>query len=114
MKISFSTLSCPSWSMQTVIELLRGLGEPGRLIDALSSLGAALTNVDLDKSKNEARLGLIRACLLREAPQALEPDRVARALLTLIDRNVVAMNEADGQHGMDGIHVAGFLAQGVQ
>jgi hypothetical protein len=101
-------------SLDAVVELLRGLKEPARLIASVSALGVALTNVDLDKSKNEARIGLIRSCLLREAPEVVDAERMARALLTLIDRNVVAMSEADGQHGMDGIHVAGFLAEGVR
>ncbi|MBI5531247.1 MAG: hypothetical protein HY898_00930 [Deltaproteobacteria bacterium] len=101
-------------SLELVLGLLRGLSKPGLVVAALAALGPALTDVDLDKSKNESRIGLIRSVLARQAPDAAEPDRLARAILTLIDRNGAAAIEADGQHGMDGIHVAGFLAEGVR
>ena len=101
-------------SLEALVGLLRGLAEPWRLVSALSSLSVALTDTDLERSKNEPRMVLVRSIVAREAPTAAEPDRIARAILTLIDRNSAASLEADAQRGMDGIHVAGFLAEGVQ
>jgi hypothetical protein len=99
-------------NLGTAIALLRAVREPAAFLASLSALGPALTNQDLDRSKTEARLGLIRNVIASHAPDHPEAERVSRAILALIDRNGASSPDAEG--GLDGVQVAAFLAEGVQ
>lgn len=101
-------------SLQLLVQWLGSLAEPARVLGALEAVSVALTDTDLERSRNEPRLQLIRSILCAEVPEATEPERLARAILTLIDRNTATASDADASRGMDGVHIAGFLAQGVR
>ena len=101
-------------SLSALVAQLRASDARDALTSVALDMGVALTNSELDRPKQEVRVGLLRAALARllDGAQAEEAESMARAMLSLVDQNAAAALDPDGNHGLDGLRIAAFLAEG--
>lgn len=101
-------------TLSTLVAQLRASAAREALTSVALDMGVALTNNDLDRPKQEVRIALLRAAIARllDSAQAEEAERMARAMLSLVDQNAAAALDPEGNHGLDGLRIAAFLAEG--
>lgn len=102
--------------LHVVARELADMPEPSRWVAELVAVEAALTNPELDRTKGSSRLELVRAAVVRgrRGRAGADPERVAEAILALIDGQCVVQNGSEGSHALDGVHVARFLSEGMR
>jgi len=81
MKISFSTLACPSWSISAAIEQARILGYDGIELSAIKGM---CEHLDLDHWRDQA--DTIRALAAENGIAAHDPEGVVQELVAMIGR----------------------------
>ncbi|HQP34238.1 MAG TPA: type III-B CRISPR-associated protein Cas10/Cmr2 [Polyangiaceae bacterium] len=100
--------------LDALVAQLRSHARREALIAETLQLGVALTDTDLDKPKQEVRVAVLRAAVsgVLAGVETDEAERIARTLLGLVDHNASQALDPDGNHGLDGLRIAAFLAEG--
>ncbi len=101
-------------SFESAVQVLCAASDRRALLAALVVLEPAITDLELDKTRNEPRAALIRLALRQAGLGEAELDRASRAILTLMERNAAPVADGDRGRALDGLQIARTLAEGVQ